>query len=170
MDFLELAKNRYSCRKLSDREVEKEKIQKILEAAQAAPTAHNMQPEKIWVITKKEDIEKVGQATTCTFGAGLFFVVGTKNSDGWQREADGRYFADVDASIVGTHMMMEIKDLGLDTTWVGWFDPSVMKKNFPQMKDYDLIAIFPVGYAKPEAHPSKLHTSRRALDDIAEFI
>ncbi|MGI5931275.1 MAG: nitroreductase family protein [Eubacterium sp.] len=57
-EFLELAKKRYSCRKLSDKPVEEEKVQKILEAALAAPTAHNMQPEKIWVITKKEDIEK----------------------------------------------------------------------------------------------------------------
>lgn len=170
MDFYELAKARYSCRKLSDKPVEQEKVKKILEAAQAAPTAHNMQPEHIWVITKPEDIEQIKEATTCTFGAGLFFVVGSKNEDGWVRDADGRPFADVDASIVGTHIMMEVKDLGLDTTWGGWFDPNVMKKNFPQMEGYDLIAIFPVGYALPEAHPSHMHADRKKIDEIVSYL
>ena len=170
MDFYELAKARYSCRKLSDKPVEQEKIQKILEVAQAAPTAHNMQPEHIWVITRPEDIEKVKEATSCTFGAGLFFVVGAKNENSWVRDADGRSFADVDASIIGTHIMLEVKDLGLDTTWVGWFDPNVMRKNFPQMEGYDLIAIFPVGYALSEAHPSRLHEDRKAMDEIVSFL
>lgn len=169
-EFLELAKERYSCRKLSDKPVEEEKVQKILEAALAAPTAHNMQPEKIWVITKKEDIEKIRQATSCTFGAGLFFVVGAKTEEGWVREFDGRSFAAVDASIVGTHIMMEAEDLGLHTTWVGWFDPNVMKKNFPVIEGYDLVAVFPVGYALPEAHPSHLHTDRKKKEDVVTFI
>ena len=170
MGFLELAKERYSCRKISDRPVEQEKVQKILEAALAAPTAHNMQPEHIWMITKPADIEKVKEATTCTFGAGLFFVVGAKKEDGWIRDADGRSFADVDAAIVGTHIMMEVKDLGLDTTWVGWFDPNVMRKNFPDMEGYDLVAIFPVGYALPEAHPSRLHSDRKKQEDVVTFL
>ena len=44
MSFLELAKERYSCRKFSDRLVEPEKIDQILEAAIVAPTAKNFQP------------------------------------------------------------------------------------------------------------------------------
>ena len=41
MDFLELCKNRYSVRRYSEREVEQDKIDKILEAAKLAPTACN---------------------------------------------------------------------------------------------------------------------------------
>lgn len=41
MDFLELAKNRYSVREFSSKKVEKEKILKILESAKIAPTAKN---------------------------------------------------------------------------------------------------------------------------------
>ena len=44
MSFLDLAKKRYSCRKLSAQPVEEEKLQKILEAGNLAPTAHNNQP------------------------------------------------------------------------------------------------------------------------------
>ena len=41
MDFLELAKARYSCRSYTEQKVERDKIDKILEAARVAPTAVN---------------------------------------------------------------------------------------------------------------------------------
>ena len=50
MSFLDLAKKRYSCRKLSAQPVEEEKLQKILEAGNLAPTAVNKQPFRIWVL------------------------------------------------------------------------------------------------------------------------
>ncbi|MGI6177234.1 MAG: nitroreductase family protein [Eubacterium sp.] len=169
MDFLELAEARYSCRKISDRPVEQEKIEKILKAAQLSPSAHNNQAYRIWVIKTPDEAAKVAEATQCTFGAPLFFVVGTAENEGWVRPADGRNFADVDCTIAATHMMLEIEDLGLATTWVGWFDPAVMKKNFPDMEGSDLLAIFPTGYAKEEAKPSRKHSDRRPLEDTAKY-
>ena len=50
MDFLELVENRYSCRSFSTKEVEKEKIEKILKAAKLAPTTKNLQPQRILAI------------------------------------------------------------------------------------------------------------------------
>ena len=78
MDFLTLSKERYSCRAMSDKKVEQEKIEKILEAAKLAPTAVNKQPFHIWFTDKEEDIEKIKQTTKMTFEASLFFVVGAK--------------------------------------------------------------------------------------------
>ena len=68
MNFLELVKARYSCRKMSDKPVEKEKLNQIIEAAIAAPTAKNLQPFKIWVLKSDEAMEKVKQTTHFTFG------------------------------------------------------------------------------------------------------
>ncbi|MGN0621035.1 MAG: nitroreductase family protein [Porcipelethomonas sp.] len=167
MEFLELAKRRYSCRNISEKAVEPEKIQKILEAGTAAPTACNMQPIKIWVIEKDEDIEKIKEVTSCTFGARLFFVVGGRKDQGWVRKFDGREFADVDAAIAATHMMLEIEDSGLASTWVANFDSCRLKKLFPDMEEYDLIAIFPVGYAEETAKPSDRHSQRKSLEEIA---
>ena len=62
MDFLELAKNRFSLRKFSDKKVEKEKIDYILAAMQAAPTAVNFQPQRILVLTDEKELEKVSNA------------------------------------------------------------------------------------------------------------
>ena len=64
MDFLELAKNRFSLRKFSDKKVEKEKIDYILAAMQAAPTAVNFQPQRILVLTDEKELEKVSKCRT----------------------------------------------------------------------------------------------------------
>ena len=170
MEFLELARKRYSCRDISDRTVEQEKIDKILEAAVIAPTAHNIQPFKIWVINKPEDVEKVKETTPCTNGASLFFVVGSDVETGWTRKYDQKDFADIDAAIVGTHMMLEIEALGLSTTWVGHFKNEKLAELFPQMKGYNLIAMFPVGYAKEDAKPIPMHFERKSVDELVEWI
>ena len=142
MSFLDLAKKRYSCRKLSAQPVEEEKLQKILEAGNLAPTAHNNQPLHIWLLESAEAMEKVSQTTSFIFGAPVAFVVGSKADDAWVRPFDKKNFADVDASIAATHMMLAIEDLGLGTTWVAHFDAPKLKELFPEMADYELVAIF----------------------------
>lgn len=147
MDFLELAKARYSCRKFSDRPVEAEKIEKIIEAGIAAPTAVNTQPFRIWHMASPEAKDAIRSVTDYHFGAENFLVVGYNTEESWTRKFDARNFADVDAAIVATHMMLEIQDLGLASTWVGHFDAPKLQKLCPQMAGFQLIAIFPIGYA-----------------------
>ena len=79
-------------------------------------------------------------------------------------------FADVDASIVATHIMLAIQDEGLATTWIGNFSPEKIKEVFPMMKSYNLIAIFPVGYAEEDAKPSHLHTTRKNEEEFIETL
>lgn len=168
--FLRLAKDRFSCRKFSDRPVEDEKIQAILEAGIVSPTAHNMQPEKIWVLKSEEALAKARACTQCHFGAPLIFALGYKKEDGWVRPSDQRPFADVDAAIVGTQMMLEIHDLGLRTTWVGFFDAPKLHEQFPQMDGYEMIALFPTGYAAEGAHPSHMHNDRKDKSELVEVL
>ena len=170
MDFLELAKERYSCRQLSDKKVEKEKLDKIIQAGILAPTATNAQPYKIWIIESDEAKEKLAKANRYKFGAEVFFIVGAKRDAAWVRKFDNYNFADVDASIVATHMMMEIADLGLGTTWVGHFDEPLLKKEFPEMNDYEVIAIFPVGYPSEEAKPAERHDIRKTVEEAVEYL
>lgn len=59
MDFLELAKERYSVRRMSPEKVKQEDLNKILEAARLAPTAKNMQRQRLLVINTEEGIEKI---------------------------------------------------------------------------------------------------------------
>ena len=170
MSFLDLAKERYSCRKLSAQPVEEEKLQKILEAGNLAPTAVNKQPFHIWVLKSEEAMQKVSQTTSFIFGAPVAFVVGSKAESAFVRSFDKKNFADVDASIAATHMMLEIEALGLGTTWVGHFDAPKLKELFPEMADYELVAIFPVGYPAEDAKPSARHAERAGIEMLADWL
>ena len=75
MNFLELAKERDSCRRFSTKEVEKEKIEKILEAAKLAPTAKNIQPQRILVLTQKEQLEKLKCCTPYGWNAPVIMII-----------------------------------------------------------------------------------------------
>lgn len=58
MNFIEIAKKRYSVRNYSGKKVEKEKLDKILQVAHVAPTAANLQPVHLIAVESKEGLEK----------------------------------------------------------------------------------------------------------------
>lgn len=170
MLFNDLIKARYSCRKMSDKKVDDHLIEQIVSSANAAPTAVNRQPFKIFWMKSEEAKATVRKATNFTFGADAFLVVGYKKSEGWVRSFDNHPFAETDAAIVATHMMLQITDMGLATTWVGHFDAPLLQSVYPEMHDYELTAIFPVGYAAEDAEPSPRHFVRKRSDEILEVI
>ena len=170
MEFLDLAKERYSCRKLSDAPVEKEKIEKILNAGLAAPTAVNKQPYKIWVLESDEAVSNIASVTRYTFGAKVFLLVGCRPDEAWVRRADGKNFAEIDGSIVATHMMLEIHDLGLGSTWVGYFDAPKLKEIYPELKDYELIALFPIGYPAEDSEPALMHSVKKDRELTVKYL
>ena len=166
MSFLELAKARYSCRRLTDAAIEPEKIERILQAAVAAPTAKNAQRYTIWAVKSPEAFGKLKQTTNYTFGAALAFVVGAKRDGAFDRPFDNKNFSEIDAAIVATHLMLAVQDEGLGTTWVGYFDAPKLQTLFPEMQGYELIAIFPVGYPAQDAKPNVRHEERRPLKEV----
>lgn len=168
MNFEDLIKNRFSCRKFTDRPVEPEKINQIIQAAIDAPTAVNRQPFHIFQMSSESARDAVRACTKCHFGAETFLIIGGDPKDGWVRPFDGRAFADVDASIAATHMMLMIEALGLATTWVGYFDAPALQKACHQLDGWDLIAIFPIGYADEE--PSPRHFERKNTDALVTVL
>ena len=163
-NFLELARERYSCRKFTDAAVSEADINALLEAARLAPTAVNRQPVHIWVLSSPEAIDKVKQVTAYTFNAKVILVVGAKPSEAWVRKYDGKNGAEVDAAIVGTHIMMEATALGLGTTWVGSFDPAKLVELFPEMAGSVPVVLFPIGH--PDTGPGPWHDERKSLNEL----
>ena len=170
MTFNELARKRYSCRKLATKPVEQEKLDAVIEAGILAPTAVNKQPFRSWVAKSPDALKAIHDVTPFTFGAGVFLIVGAKREEAWVRPADKANFADVDATIVATHMMLAIEDQGLATTWVGHFDAPKLQELIPELAGYDLVAIFPVGYADSAAKPSPLHAIRKSVSELVATI
>lgn len=169
MDFMELAKARYSCRKFTEQPVTETQVQQIIEAARCAPTATNAQAYKIWVVRSPEAIEKVNQATKNGYGAGTMLILGADPKAAWTREDDSHSFADVDAGIIGAHILFEVHQLGLGTTWVGRVTPAKLAELFPEMAGYFIAGLFPIGYPAETGggKPSKMHTTRKPLSEVA---
>lgn len=170
MEFNELIRERFSCRALSDREIPHESMNRIFEAARVAPTAVNRQPFKIWAIESPDARAKLAETTSYTFGAGVFLVIGSKEDEAWVRPDDDLNFADVDAAIVATHIMLAIHNEGLRATWVGKFNTPKLKELFPVMEGYNLIALFPVGYPTEKGVPSPRHKERKSAVDIVQIL
>lgn len=167
MDFLELAKERYSCRSFSTKEVEKEKIEKILEVAKQAPTARNLQPQRILILTKKEQLEKLSACTQYGWNAPVVMIVFYDKSVSYKRDRyDEKEFGDIDTSIITTYMMLEAASLGLGTTWIGSFSPEKLIETYEIPENLVPVAILPIGYPAEDAKPSKLHFQRNEIDDF----
>ena len=157
MNFLELAKSRYSCRSFSNREVETEKIKKILEAGRVAPTAVNYQPQRILVIQNKEKLDKLSECTRYGWNAPLIMIICYDKNISWKRKYDNKDEGIVDASIVTTHMMLEAYSLGLGTTWIGAFNPDMVRKVYNIPDNFEIVALLPIGYPSNDATPSAMH-------------
>ena len=170
MDYLELARRRYSERRFSDKGVEPDKIAKILEAGRIAPTAHNLQPQKIYVIASEEAHAKLLTKTKMTYGAPLVFLVCYDNTISWKNTNDRCYenydSGEVDATLAASSMMMEATDLGLSTLWARAFDSADMIEIFDLPENIVPVVLLSVGYPGPESRPSRLHDSRKPIDEI----
>lgn len=169
--FMELAEARYSVRKYQQKEVEQDKIDAILRAANLAPTACNYQPQKIYVVRSAEARKALAAVSPCTFGAPVVFVVGydaERSAKGLIHETHD--FGDTDAAIVCTHMMLEAAEQGLGTCWVGYFNEEKVKAalNLPQnVRVRDLL---PTGYAAEGAAPGPMHTKYRDAADMVSYL
>lgn len=170
MDFLEMTKTRFSVREFSNKKVEEEKLQKILEAARVAPTACNKQPQRIFVIQEEQALKKMKNCTRFDFDAPLIFIICYDKTESWKRSVDGKDGGEVDASIVTTHMMFEAMELGLGTTWVGSFNPMQVRKEYDIPEAYEIVSILPTGYPSENAKPSKQHEERKEIKQMVKYV
>ena len=67
MEFFDVIEKRYSMRGFEDKEVEQEKLDKILKAAQIAPTGVNFQPFKVIVIDTKKYKEELNLSSRMVY-------------------------------------------------------------------------------------------------------
>ena len=167
MDFLELAKERYSVRKMKEEKINQEDLNKILEAARLSPTAKNMQRERLLVINTEEGIEKIKQCTECDFGASTIIVISYEKDEEQNESDDSRRYGLIDTGIVATHMCLEATDLGLGTTMVGLFDRELTKKLFNIPEKYQPELLLPIGYI--DRKPSILHERRKPIEELVEY-
>ncbi len=169
MNFMELVKARYSVRSFDVTPVEKEQLDLVLQAGQLAPTAANRQPQRILVISSDKGMEKLKDCTPYTFDAPMALVVCTDTDLSWKRKYDGNDSGEIDAAIVATHMMMEAAELGLGSTWVGSFDPDVLRSAFSIPEALIPVCILPMGYPRADSQIPPSHFTRKDIFETVSY-
>lgn len=166
MDFLELSHSRFSVLEYECKPVEQDKIEKIIDAAIAVPTACNFQPQRILVINNDKYKEKLNRVVPSKYYVPIAFLVCYDKESCWKRPMDGKKSGEIDASIVTTHMMLEATDLGLGSIWVMYWDPQKMKQEFDLADSIEPVALLIVGYKADNAKPRQGHLCKKRPKDI----
>ena len=166
MDFLELSRARFSVLEYEHRPVEQDKLDKIIDAGLAAPTACNNQPQRILVIQDDDGREKLNRIVPSKYYVPAAFLICYHKQECWTRPMDGKSSGDIDASIVATHMMLEATDLGLGSIWVMYWNPEKVKAEFNLDDSLEPVALLIIGYKSDKALPRVGHLARKNKDEI----
>lgn len=163
MNFLELVKQRYSCRAYKSLGVEKEKLEYILECVRLAPSAVNKQPWRFRIVSKEEDKVRLQQCYNRDWfkTAPMYVVASVLHDEEWVR-SDGKHHGDIDIAIAVEHLCLAATEQGLATCWVCNFDAVLCKELFNLPDNEEPAVLIPLGYAEDEVKPK----NRKPIETI----
>jgi nitroreductase len=178
LNFLNLVKERYSVRRYSNKPVQREKIERCIEAARLAPSTCNSQPWRFIVVedTKlkeaiaRETYSKVLSFNSFSKGAPVLIIVISERKNISAKIAGiikKRDFSLIDIGIAAEHICLQAVEEGLGTCMLGWFDEEAVKKllNIPKQKRIELIIT--LGY--PDESVKKKSKKRKDIDCIRSY-
>ena len=170
MEFKAVVQNRYSCKKYSERPVEAEKLNAILEAGRLAPTAKNLQEQHVYVLQSAEALAKVDAITPCRYGAPTVLVVAFDKNNVFTYPGGKRDSGVEDATIVATHMILAATNEGVDSCWVNFLDPEKLAQALGLPENEEVLMVMDLGYAAEGAGPLANHSSRKPLSETVSYL
>ena len=170
MEFKEVIRNRFSCRKYSTREIEWEKLDAVLEAGRLAPTAKNLQEQHIYVVQSEEALAKIDKVTPCRYGAPTVLVVAFDKNNVFTYPGGKRDSGVEDASIVATHMILAAADEGLGSCWINFFQPEKMAAELGLPENEEVLMMLDLGYAADGVKPTPGHSARKPQSETVSYL
>lgn len=177
MKFLDLVKIRKSVRRYSAKPVDREIIDRCLEAAQSAPSACNSQPW-YFVVVDDQDLKKriADAAFSGIYSINSFvknapvLVVVVRDKSSYLAGMGGYFrgfqFNLIDIGIACEHFILQAAEEGVGSCWLGWFNERAVKNilAIPRSKKVDIM--ISMGY--PEVKEQIVKT-RKPLSEISKF-
>jgi nitroreductase len=176
-NLLDIIKIRQSDRAYdTDRPVEQEKLDYILEAARLAPSANNSQPWKFIIVTDPELKKKTAAAIAdktlgmnhFTFQAPVHIIIIEENTN-FASKVGGfikqKHFPDTDLGIAAAHITLAAAEQGLGTCIVGWFDEKKLKDILKIPSSKRPLLVITLGYSTQKLREKK----RKNLNDIVSY-
>ena len=171
MSFYELINRRESCRSYdSEREVEEEKLLRILEAARLSPSACNGQPYHLTVARGEvaDAVERAcGGMRMNKFATEAPVAIVISEDDYVKSAALGAKlkhndYRSIDIGIAVAHLTLAAAEVGLSSCILGWFDDAKIREICSLDKPVRLVVT--IGYKKDEGAPRP--KKRKALDEL----
>ncbi len=166
MDFTTLAAARYSVRAYKPDPVPEEMLQRVLEAARLAPTAHNAQPFRLIVIhTRGREQELLRVYPREWFVQPPLVIAGCLvTTETWVR-GDGKSYGEVDVAIVMDHLILAATSLGLGTCWIAAFNAAAAREALALPDHVQPVIFTPLGFPAIEPHEKR----RRPLEELVLY-
>jgi nitroreductase len=171
MDFFQVLQERHSIRTFTEAQVEEEKLQAVLEAANSAPSAGNLQAYEIYCVKDRDVLQALaaashGQKFVGRSAAALIFCAHPDRSTGKYGDRGSSLYCLQDATIACAYAQLAVTALGLASVWVGAFDDEAVRRALGIGGQLLPVAILPIGYGgkTPRATP------RRSLADLVRHI
>ncbi len=171
MDWFELLRSRHSVRVFHQTPVDREKLQRILEACNQAPSAGNLQAFEVYLaetLSVRQALARAawGQDFIASAPLVLIFCSDPDRSATRYRDRGRTLYAVQDATIACTYAMLSASALGLASVWVGAFDDRLVKRIIQAPDGQVPVSILPIGY--PAENPPT--TPRRPLEELVHRI
>lgn len=170
MDFKDVVKDRFACKKFGSRKVERKVLEEILEAGRLAPTAKNLQEQKIYVLESQESLAKFDKATPCRYGAQTVLIVAYDKNNVFTYPGGKRNSGIEDASIVATHMLLAAKNADVDSCWINFFDPDKLKESLGLPENEEILMALDLGYGAEGVKPLPNHSHRKDLSETVQYL
>ena len=168
MDFYEVVKMRRSFRVYKPDMPEKEKIERILEAARLGPTWANGQPCSYIVVREPENVKAIWEAVgqMQKFAEAPMFIVGVVSEKASGTNSNGEKYYGVDFGICFEHLILAATAEGLATCWIGWFNEKKVKEALTIPDKYTVMGLTPLGYSVKSKGEI---TDRKPLEKIVHY-
>jgi nitroreductase len=171
MQFYDVLDKRQSCRAYEEKGVEPEKLQRILNAVQTAPTAGNLQAFKVYVVKDAEKKEALGRAALdqefiAHAPLVLVFCADKSVSEMKYGERGMELYALQDATIAAAYAQLAATEEGLATVWVGAFEPLEVSYLTDAQPQEVPVAIIPLGYRADSPEPRE----RRPIQELVKEV
>lgn len=167
MDIYEAISARKSVRKFLDKQVEDEKLARVLEAGRLAPSARNLQ-EWRYLVVRDDELRKglieaaAGQGFV---GQAPVIIVCCAETDGHVMRC-GEPCYPIDVAISVDHMALAAAAEGLGTCWIGAFYQDKVKQLLGIPKEIRVVTLLPLGYP---VDPKPIKKSRMSLDEFVRY-
>jgi len=172
MEFYDLIRKRESVRDYdSNRQVEEDVLNRILNAGRLAPSASNRQPWTFLLVSKEDNLQKVRACYHKQWfqqAPHILIIIGDK-SKSWTRSYDGYNSIETDLTIAMDHIILAAENEGVGACWIADYDFKILSKAINLKKNEVIFSITPLGY-QSKGYQKHGNKNRKPIEEIVKII